>query len=71
MMQQGVVLMRVPEQWDQALLLFDRMVALAPTFAEVGAQHGAVAPGTVCAVARRCAAWWHVAAGSRLPLLPS
>ncbi len=35
MMQQGVALMRVPEQWDQALQLFDRMVALAPTFAEV------------------------------------
>jgi tetratricopeptide (TPR) repeat protein len=34
MMQQGVALMRVPEQWDQALELFDRMVALAPTFAE-------------------------------------
>lgn len=36
MMQQGIALMRVPEQWDQALQLFDRMVTLAPTFAEVG-----------------------------------
>lgn len=34
MMQQGIALMRVPEQWDQALQLFDRMVTLAPTFAE-------------------------------------
>lgn len=46
MMQQGVSLMRVPEQWDQALELFDRMVTLAPTFAEVCCQH--VWERTVC-----------------------
>lgn len=33
-MQTGVVLMRRPECWDQALALFDGMVAQAPTFAE-------------------------------------
>ncbi|KAL4422934.1 hypothetical protein ABPG75_009131 [Micractinium tetrahymenae] len=41
-MHQGVALMRRPEQWDQALALFDRMVRAAPTFAEAYNKRGTV-----------------------------
>lgn len=41
-MRQGVSLMRRPEQWDQALELFDSMVRAAPTFAEAYNKRGTV-----------------------------
>ncbi|KAL4451207.1 hypothetical protein ABPG77_009279 [Micractinium sp. CCAP 211/92] len=41
-MRQGVSLMRRPEQWDQALALFDSMVRAAPTFAEAYNKRGTV-----------------------------
>lgn len=42
LMHQGVSLMRRPEQWDQALDLFNRMVRAAPTFAEAYNKRGTV-----------------------------
>ena len=53
-MQQGIALMRVPAQWDQALQLFDRMVTLAPTFAEVGWGLGAVNNFELCDCIHLC-----------------